>query len=79
MTVQQVDWVHKVAVVVIAGVALFMVQAMWGEIRVVEEDLSEHEIEAARTYVPRIELVRAVTRLEDAMREAIRDAKNSDR
>ncbi len=79
MSTQQQNWIHKVAIMIIAGVALFMLNSMWKEIGAVESGLASHELKAAQTYVPREELIRVVTRLERTIREAIQDAKSPDR
>ncbi len=79
MTVQQNSWIYKIAVGVIIGVFLFVAKAQWDATAAMERRLADHTVEAARLYVPREEFVSALNRLEDTIKEAIRDAKSSGR
>ncbi len=79
MTSKQNGWVYRVAVGIIIGVFLFMLKSQWDATEAMERRLAEHTTEAARLYVPRNEFIRALNRLEDTIKEAIRDAKGSSR
>ncbi len=61
----------------IVGTFLFIFQAQWSSLSELETSLATHKEEAAGRYVPRAEFIDALNRLEDAIREAIRDAKGS--
>lgn len=76
MTMQQNNWIYRIAAGIIVGGFLFILNSQWNATRALERRLANHTIEAARTYVPREEFVKTLNRLEDTIREAIRDAKN---
>ncbi len=63
----------------VVGTFLFIFQAQWGALSSLETSLAVHKEEAAGRYVPRAEFIDALNRLEDAIKEAIRNAKSSDR
>ena len=78
MTLKQNGWVYRVAVGIIVAVFLFILKSQWDATEAMELRLADHTIEAARLYVPREEFIRALNRLDDSIKEAIRDAKSSD-
>lgn len=63
----------------IVGASLFIFQAQWSALSELEAGFASHKEEAAGRYVPRAEFIDAMNRLEDAIKEAIRDAKSSSR
>lgn len=83
MTTQQNGGIYRVVAgivgALIVGTFLFIFQAQWGALSTLETSLAIHKEEAAGRYVPRAEFIDALNRLEDAIKEAIRDAKSSDR
>ncbi len=83
MTTQWNGGFLKVAVGIIGalvvGVSLFIFQSQWTALSALEMSLASHKEDAASRYVPRAEFIEAMNRLEDTIKEAIRDAKGSRR
>ncbi len=83
MTTQSNGGLYKVLAgfisALIVGSFLFIFQAQWSALSTLEVTLADHKEEAASRYVPRAEFIEALNRLEDAIKEAIRDAKSSNR
>ncbi len=81
MTVQSNGGLFKIVAGVVGGLIvgtlLFIFQSQWSALSTLEMRLADHKEEAAGLYVPRAEFIEALNRLEDAIKEAIRDAKSS--